>query len=95
MSKSIKKCGKEWLHDQYVTQCKTTYEIAIELGCGASTVQRWLHYYEIPIRDCSANKMSNSSQLLCNEDWLRDQYLIQLKSDSFGENLSGSVYFGI
>jgi hypothetical protein len=83
MSKPNKHCqNKEWLYDQYITQGKTTYEISQELSCGASTVQHWLRRHEIPIRDCSSCHLESSAQLLGNEDWLRDQYLVQIKSAS-------------
>jgi transposase len=90
MSKPNKFCqDKEWLYDQYITQGKSTGQIANEINCGSSAVQRWLRYHEIPIRDCSTSKMKPSSQLLANEEWLRNEYLVQMKSATkIGEELN-------
>lgn len=40
----------EYLHLAYVLEQKTTYQIAEELGCEASTVAEYLRGYGIPIR---------------------------------------------
>lgn len=83
MSKPNKYCkNKEWLYDQYINQGKSSGEIAEELGCGASTVQHWLRRHEISIRDSSSCHMESTlaQQCLSNEEWLRDQYLVQMKS---------------
>ena len=83
MTKPNKYCqNKDWLYDQYITQGKSTYQIAQEIGCGASAVQRWLRSHEIPIRDCSSSKLKPSSQLLSDESWLRNQYITLMKSAS-------------
>lgn len=48
--KNILADNKEWLYDQYITQEKTTREIAKEFDVGSSTIKRWLHKHNIPIR---------------------------------------------
>ena len=81
MSKPNKYCkNKEWLYEQYIVQGKSANKIAKEIGCSPSSVQGWLRTHEIPIRDCSSSKLKLSSQCLSNESWLRDQYLVQMKS---------------
>jgi transposase len=82
MTKPNKHCqNKDWLYDQYITQGKSTNQIAKEIGCGASAVQHWLRTHEIPIRDCSSSKLKPSSQLLSDESWL-NQYITLMKSAS-------------
>jgi hypothetical protein len=42
--------AKDWLYQQYVLSERTTYEIANDVGCKASCVQRKLKKYNIPVR---------------------------------------------
>jgi transposase len=48
--KIVKNFDREWLHDQYVIQGKSTRQIAGELGVGRQTVCDWLRKAEIELR---------------------------------------------
>ena len=80
-AKNIKCQDKEWLYEQYVTNNKSTYQIAQEIGCGASTVQHWLKKHNIHLK-CGAERILSPEVFdkLNNYDWLYDQYINQFKS---------------
>lgn len=42
--------NKEWLEEQYITQKKSSSDIAKEIGCTGRTIIRWLRKYNIPVR---------------------------------------------
>lgn len=82
MTEQNKQFTKVWLIDQYITQGKSSTQIARESGCSPAKIQRLLHAYEIPIRGNSECHLKPDSQLLSNRDWLYDQYITKMKSAS-------------
>jgi len=84
MTEKNTKCqDKEWLYEQYVTNNKSTYQIAQEIGCGASTIQHWLKKHNIHLK-CGAERILSPDVFnkLNNYNWLYDQYINQFKSAS-------------
>lgn len=47
---------REWLHDRYVKQGKSTTQIAVEIGASPRVVNTWLHFHEIETRGTGAEK---------------------------------------
>ena len=61
---------RDWLENQYVRRQKSIYDIAEELNCSPTTVNRWLEKNEIPRRD----NARPASEELTDEGWLREKY---------------------
>jgi len=63
---------REWVREQYVEHHNTTYDIAEECGCCATTVGTWLEKHGIKTR--SAQDQLPDDRLK-DRDWLREQYV--------------------
>ena len=71
---------KDWLFEQYITNKKTTVEIAKELNCGNVTVGRRLKKYDIPRRsrgESLIHKADFVNNNLHNKDWLYEEYVVK------------------
>jgi hypothetical protein len=68
---------KDWLFEQYITNEKTTVEIAKELNCGNVAVGRRLKKYDIPRRSRGESLIHKVDFVnnLHNKDWLFEQYI--------------------
>jgi transposase len=69
---------RDWLHEQYVTLEKSTYEIGAEFDISPSTIQKWLRKHDIESR--SRNTIAD--ERLRDESWLREQHFEQEMSHS-------------
>jgi len=49
----------QWMHQQYVEEGQTTYEIASECGCAATTVSQWLRRHGIEARELAGKNHPN------------------------------------
>jgi transposase len=58
-----KKPGKEQLIQLYETEKRTTYEIAKQVGVTDKTVGRWLHDYQITVRNKDTNRYLKAKAL--------------------------------
>lgn len=47
---------RDWLYEHYIVLQESTYAMAREAGCNHETVRRWLHKFNIPIRDVFESK---------------------------------------
>ena len=50
---------KDYLYNAYVTEGKSSLEIASHLGCDHSVVLDWLHKFDISVRDLSESHIGN------------------------------------
>jgi len=64
---------EDWLREQYVTQRRSTREIADELGCDGKTIRRWLERHDISTRDPGGS--ATPDRRLKGGDWLSEQYV--------------------
>jgi transposase-like protein len=77
---------EDWLREQYVERERTTHEIGDEIGVADGTVGDWLDRHGIETRSArEANLVSehlyrDSTESLRDEEWLREQYCDQQKS---------------
>jgi AraC-like DNA-binding protein len=71
---------KDWLIEHYINQHKTPTQIGEELGCGRTTVMRYIEKFNITPRNVSEAKLGDSLPLLQNYDWLFDQYVTNKKT---------------
>jgi AraC-like DNA-binding protein len=71
---------KDWLIEHYINQHKTPTQIGEELGCGRTTVMRYIEKFNITSRNVSEAKLGDSLPLLQNYDWLFDQYVTNKKT---------------
>ena len=62
----------DWLREQYVGRERSTADIADELGCGSSSVRKWLHKHDIETRE---GRRAAPDARLKDADWLREQYV--------------------
>lgn len=69
---------KELLYDIYVTQKKSTVEIAALLNCSHASVWQWLNRHNIPTRSVRESRLS--SQELTDPLWLKNEYVINEKT---------------
>ena len=65
--------NKKWLEERYVTQKKTTKEIADEINVDANTILTWLKIHNIKIR-------GSHTGIWIDKEWLKHQYLDLNKS---------------
>lgn len=66
---------RDWLVDQYVTQRKTTEQIAAEIGCNHVTIWNWLRKFGVPIRGNSPEDAKYKDR-----EWLYKQYVTKQKT---------------
>lgn len=79
---------EEWLREQYVTQERSTYDIADELGVVKTTVANWMRKHGIEFRSSSERVAKGNITPLKDEDWLSEQYVNQERSmDDIAEDL--------
>jgi transposase-like protein len=75
---------RAWLRERYDVQGRTIPEIAAEVGCGATTVQRALRVHGIPARPPRvarvASRRAPGADRLEDGAWLRARYLDEGKS---------------
>lgn len=84
---------KDWLHDQYIEQNKSSRDIAAFLGCGKKSVLASLKRLGISVSKPGKNKSNRAgiaSHLrqmpksaigkVDNEEWLSDQYIVENKT---------------
>ncbi len=64
----------EWLHEQYYSRNRTTYEIAEELGVSDGTVGNWMDEHDIDRQGRSEARTDGEIERLKNPEWLREQY---------------------
>jgi len=74
MSKTKRKYrNKDWLEELYTKRRKTIYEIAKLANCSSSTIERYLHKFNIPIQ---YNKgRAKAEERYRDKDWLKEQYV--------------------
>jgi DNA-binding CsgD family transcriptional regulator len=74
----------DWLRARYVTQGRTSDEIAGEVGCSATTVKAALRAHGIPTRlggrVPGTRRTAPGADRLDDRDWLRAQYVDEGKS---------------
>ncbi|HEC38122.1 hypothetical protein LCGC14_0797880 [marine sediment metagenome] len=74
--KTRKYSDKKWLFNQYITQEKSTIDIAKEIGTNHSTICFWLKKFGIKTR-----RMDSKVNILYRDkEWLYNQYITQKKS---------------
>lgn len=61
----------EWLQEQYHSKGKTSYEMADDAGCSASTIRSWMEKHNIERRE--SGKPVSDERLL-DESWFREMY---------------------
>jgi hypothetical protein len=73
---------KDWLEEQYITNKRTTPDIAKEVGCSHSYVGNVLKRYGIAVRSAKEAKSmhTNALEYLENKEWLHEQYITLRKS---------------
>jgi len=59
---------REYLYQEYVREGKSQAEVADRVGCGSSTVSRWLRHHDIPTDG------PTQYPKLGDEEWLRTQH---------------------
>lgn len=69
--------SRDWLIDRYITQGKSTTEIAAELNCANSTVGTWLRKHHIKTRGIKESRMSDNENfaLINNSEYLKGLYI--------------------
>ncbi len=69
--------SRDWLIDQYITQRKSTNEIAKELGCANSTVGTWLRKHRIKARSIKESRMPDNENfaLINDSEYLKSLYI--------------------
>ena len=75
----IKRPTKKQLERWYLEKGNTTVQIAQKLGVGENTVNRWLKYHEIPIRDNSEARLPEGIKKPTAEE-LMQWYVVERKS---------------
>lgn len=72
----------EWINTQYNILCRTTRDIANELGCSKTAITTALRNHNIPIRTGpESNRANNKFALqLNNKEWLYNAYVVEQKS---------------
>lgn len=64
-----------WLREQYTENERSQQDIASELGVSPTTVRKWLETHDISIRYRAGN-----TEPLKDEQWMRNQYVHQQKT---------------
>src|SRR5436853_5529726 len=67
--------SKEWLHQRYIVECKSTDAIAKELGCTKHSVLRALRRHDLVVR-----RHTSRFPLLNDKQWLVSQYVTEERS---------------
>lgn len=81
MSTTQKKYRDEdWLRTEYVEKERSLTDIADELGCGSSTVSRWLKKNNIKTREPAETLTSGNTKKLHDRSWLEKEYTKKEKS---------------
>ncbi len=62
-----------WLRHEYVTNRRSTVDIARQLGCSPATVHTYLHRHNIPLRPAGGKRLSIPE--LDQPTWFRRRYL--------------------
>jgi transposase-like protein len=88
--------GKEWLYQKYVTEGKSTYQIAEIVERNPKQVYEWLKGYGIPMRERKWDTKSGA-QPFHDGEWLRREYIEKQRSageiaEQFGVT-DGNVLF--
>jgi len=75
---------KEWLLQKYLQEKKSCEDIAEEIGCFATSVQSYLHKYNIPLRQNGEwqqyHTYTSRYENLNDKNWLYQKYIIEKKS---------------
>jgi transposase len=79
----IEKLGdEEWLREQYKNQRRSTIDIANELDVSDTAVGRWIKKHGIEARSYTEGISDGDIEKLMDEEWLREQYKNQRKSQT-------------
>ena len=79
---------KEWLREQYVDNCRTSYDIGNELGVSDDTVLRYLEDHGIERRKSKPPATERIPEL-ADEAWLHEQYVERERSSfDIGDELN-------
>lgn len=76
MSPAQKYRDEKWLREQYVEKKNSTHEISEMCGCAHTTILTWLEKHDIKTR----KRVPEVDPRLKNGEWLRQQYLEEVKS---------------
>lgn len=68
---------KEWLHEKYVEEGKSSTQISRDVGVTRGTILNWLEKHDIPRRKSGPDTGENygNTDQLKDESWLKEQYL--------------------
>lgn len=75
----------DWLHEKYKKEKLSIYQIAGLIGCGHSTINRWLGKFNIKMRtrgEATTLRYLKVTTLYKNKDWLYQKYWIEGLSTS-------------
>lgn len=67
-----------WLHQKYITENLSSYEISNIINVSANTIRRWLKEFNISVRKITEHTLMNPSSIQYkNYEWLYQKYIIE------------------